>query len=411
MSDSTAVHALNRCLLTAAAAMGVVWATMARQEQQQQLWCVSHTRAAPAALTTQCSPQLQVQQAPATGRHLNLHSLLCRAAVVACMKLCWLLQQGQAMRLLMQVSCAARLLRHVHEQNFISHPQTLKPQHKIILHNMLLPRPSGVPSVMTGIVLLNPRCVVAAPRSMLCPPTHTHTHLLSPARLPCLAERLVAALSAGPDHASSTSGDTSSSSVSKPGSLSFAAPGASGPGGEAPSITPTLGPRTQPRTRSWQQADSQAVGAGPPAAAPHSVSSSSVRASLQSVGPSSSGQGDGQDDVLGPVGVSSSGQQLQARYLEPSGRVSSELTRSSSATSEELEHLLHQLSQYEEHLLEEAQAVSRGGGGGGQQGGQQAAQQPQQHQQQPGEVRASVDSSLSWSQTLAGLTHLLPPEN
>jgi hypothetical protein len=84
--------------------------------------------------------------------------------------------------------------------------------------------------------------------------------------------------------------------------------------------------------------------------------------------------------------------------------VSSGLRQSSSATSEELEQLLQQLSQYEEHLLEEAQTVgglpTELGVGAAARGGR------------GGEVDASLDSSLSWSQTLAGLTrfsNLMPP--
>jgi hypothetical protein len=75
--------------------------------------------------------------------------------------------------------------------------------------------------------------------------------------------------------------------------------------------------------------------------------------------------------------------------------VSSELRQSSSATSEELEQLLQQLSQYEEHLLEEAQAV-----------GGLPPELTAQQQRQRGEVDTSLDSSLSWSQMLAGLTGL-----
>jgi hypothetical protein len=83
------------------------------------------------------------------------------------------------------------------------------------------------------------------------------------------------------------------------------------------------------------------------------------------------------------------------------------LRQSSSATSEELEQLLAQLSQYEEHLLEEAQAV----------GGLPPELRSQQQQARAlvrGEVDASLDSSLSWSQTLAGLTgltNLMPPDS
>lgn len=219
--------------------------------------------------------------------------------------------------------------------------------------------------------------------------------------LPC-AERFLTALSGG-NHApsSSTAGGSSSSSVSKPSSVTFGVVPASSagrqgghPDDELPVATPTLGPRTQAHTPAAQQR-------GLPAGA----SSSSVRASLHSPGASSSQQygqqsGSEADDVLGPVAGG-----LSARVLEPSGRVSSGLRQSSSATSEELEQLLQQLSQYEEHLLEEAQTV---GGLAAELAGQPGAAA----HGRGGEVDASLDSSLSWSQTLAGLTrfsNVMPP--
>lgn len=174
--------------------------------------------------------------------------------------------------------------------------------------------------------------------------------------LAAFAERFLTALSGGQHAAASSTssgGDTSSSSVSKPSSLTFGVvpPGGAGQGAEdeAPAVTPTLGgSRTQARTAS--------------------------------------------EGVTG-----------RSLGLEPSGRVSSELRQSSSATSEELEQLLQQLSQYEEHLMEEVEAVgglprelSEGGESAGRRG-------------QGGRVDASLDSSMSWSQTLAGFTHLLPP--
>lgn len=226
-----------------------------------------------------------------------------------------------------------------------------------------------------------------------------------------LAERVMAALSGGDKHATpSDSGGTSSSSVSKPSSLSFGVPAAAPRApGAAPAPTPTLGPRTQARTGARVLTDTPVSAA----AAADSVSSSSVQASMHSVGYGSTGGEQAvsseADDAVGPVSRGLLGPQLVSRGLAASGRVSTELTRSSSATSEELEQLLHQLSQYEEHLLEEAQGI---GGLPPELGLQQ--QQPQQHAEQPsgrGEVDVSLDSSLSWSQTLAGLRHLLPPDS
>lgn len=161
-----------------------------------------------------------------------------------------------------------------------------------------------------------------------------------------------------------------------------------------------LGQRTQARTASLRDS---AAGLAPPAQGMHSASSSSVQASLHSSGRggSASGQGAQQSgsevEFLSPAAGGSTGGSigLSARMLEPSGRVSSELRQSSSATSEELEQLLQQLSQYEEHLLEEAQAV-----------GGLPPELTAQQQRQRGEVDTSLDSSLSWSQTLAGLTGL-----
>jgi len=222
----------------------------------------------------------------------------------------------------------------------------------------------------------------------------------------------MAALSGGdkPHATPSDSGGTSSSSVSKPSSLSFGVPAAapSAPGA-APAPTPTLGPRTQARTGARMLTDTPVSAA---AAAADSVSSSSVQASLHSVGYGSTGAEQAvsseADDAAGPVSRGLQGPQLVGRGLAASGRVSTELTRSSSATSEELEQLLHQLSQYEEHLMEEAQAL------GGLPPDLDLQQQQQQHAEQPsgrGEVDISLDSSLSWSQTLAGLRHLLPPDS
>lgn len=225
----------------------------------------------------------------------------------------------------------------------------------------------------------------------------------------CSAERFLTALSGG-DIVPSASGDSSTSSVSKPSSLTFGVPaGSPGLQGDVPVITPTLGPRTQARTGTAAHLGGSAAG-GSSEGAPHSASSSSVQASMHSMGHSSQPfgvqSGSEVDDAVGPAGGLNGG--LSARMLEPSGRVSSELRQSSSATSEELEQLLQQLSQYEEHLLEEAQTV----------GGlpPELAGQAQLHSASAGrgEVDTSLDSSVSWSQTLAGLTgltSLAPPDS
>jgi hypothetical protein len=99
--------------------------------------------------------------------------------------------------------------------------------------------------------------------------------------------------------------------------------------------------------------------------------------------------GSGGDHVVAVHGAA-------ARGLGKDGRVSAELRRSSSATSEELEQLLAQLSEFEQHLMQQVDGSRPAGGsaspdGGGVGSGLQA------------------DNSLSWSQTLAGLAHLLPP--
>jgi hypothetical protein len=206
----------------------------------------------------------------------------------------------------------------------------------------------------------------------------------------CAAERFLTALSGG-DQAGSSPGDSSGSSVSKPSSLSFEVPVTSvGHLGGGPSITPTLGHRTQARTGTAAPLRVSQGAAG-------SASSSSVAASLRSAGHSWQQSGSEVDDAAGPAAAAGTDEvRLSSMVLEPSGRVSSQLRQSSSATSEELEQLLQQLSQYEEHLLSEAQSG----------GGLPPDMAPQREMQGPGEVDASLDSSVSWSQTLAGLTGL-----
>jgi hypothetical protein len=240
------------------------------------------------------------------------------------------------------------------------------------------------------------RMAAAIPLSLVVETPHGTSWLTSSMRCcrfvyVCLpaAERFLTALSGG-DGAQSSPGDSSGSSVSKPSSLSFGVPAASvGQLGGGPSITPTLGHRTQARTGTAAalQASQGAADSG---------SSSSVAASLRSAGHSWQQSGSEVDDAAGPAAAAGAVVGLSSRVLEPSGRVSSQLRQSSSATTEELEQLLQQLSQYEEHLLAEAQSG----------GSLPPEMAPEQQLPGHGEVYASMDSSVSWSQTLAGLTGL-----
>jgi hypothetical protein len=210
------------------------------------------------------------------------------------------------------------------------------------------------------------------------------------------------------------------SSDSKPSSLSFDAPAAGEPG-QAPGVTPTLGRRTRPRTgplagSTGAAAAAAAVAAGAEGPA-HSPGSNSVNGFLQrpSAG-STAPQGEalsGSEVAGAAVGLSGGSWGLVG------GRVSSELRRSSSATSEELEQLLQQLSQYEDYLLEE---ISQNGLGPPRDSSssevpplQQASQPPQlgkahvgASQQPTVSLGTSIASSMSWSQTLAGVAHMLP---
>eukprot|EP00775_Hariotina_reticulata_P010320 gene10320-10477_t len=101
--------------------------------------------------------------------------------------------------------------------------------------------------------------------------------------------------------------------------------------------------------------------------------------------------------TVAPVAALDSPEASRASFsgLDSSGRVSAELQQSSSATSEELEQLLQQISMYEEHLLEEDSSTWL----------------PRGTPVEAASVGTSVDSaSLSWSQTLAGLANLLPKQ-
>jgi hypothetical protein len=100
-----------------------------------------------------------------------------------------------------------------------------------------------------------------------------------------------------------------------------------------------------------------------------SRSGSSVEASLHSLGREEEDE-EGAEELGSAVRAVRTG----------SGSVSAELRRSSSATSQELENLLSQLSAYEAHLLEE---------------------------QAPGLRASAGGSSMSWSQTLAGVSPAL----
>lgn len=104
--------------------------------------------------------------------------------------------------------------------------------------------------------------------------------------------------------------------------------------------------------------------------------------------------GGGQAAGSSRLGSRASSGRLQ-QGLDASGRVSAELRQSSSATSEELESLLQQLAQYEERLLETEPSTS--------------ALQLAPAAEGASEMGTSM-SSVSWSQTLAGLASLLPQE-